>query len=142
MLNDGLARMRQINKDVNNNNQLMDHTNQQLVEDNERLMEIGERIKTTVGVLKEAGKHITAVAKSYYKDKCIVGVSILVLLLVITVVVVGIVKNKSASATAASPTPSTANATNATNATNSTAFVFSPVILDFANGLSQFVPIT
>lgn len=140
MLNDGLSRMRKITKDVNNNNQLVDKTNQQLIEDNERLMEIGERIKTTVGVLKEAGKHITAVAKSYYKDKCIVGVSILVLLLVITVVVVGIVKNKTVSST--TPSPTTTNSTNTTNTTNSTAFVYSPFVLDIANGIYQFVPIT
>lgn len=128
ILNDGIARLKMIHKDLHQNNELMNAANQQIGEDNERLMEIGEKIKTTRGVLKEAGKHITAIAKSYYKDKCIVGMSIIVMLLVIVVVIVGAVKGGSSSGSTTNPATNTTNTTNSTNTTttktNVTALMF------------------
>ncbi len=128
ILNDGIARLRLINKDLHQNNEVMNAANQQIAEDNQRLLEIGEKIKTTRGVLKEAGKHITAVAKSYYKDKCIVGVSIIVMLLVIVVVIVGIVKSNSSSSDSPTPATNTTNTTNTTT-TNTSALLWGPGVL-------------
>lgn len=119
ILNDGLAKLNRLNLELNVNNDVMNVANEQLAEDNERLLEIGEKIKTTMGVLKEAGKYITHIAKSYYKDKCLVGVSILILLLIVTVVIVGVVKNQKASA-AASAAAASLNGTSSTNTTHTT----------------------
>ena len=90
-------------------------------EDNERLEEIGERIKTIGGVLKEAAKSIEIVVRNFYKDKCIVGLAIIILLMVIAVAVVGIIKkNKKTKNEPTIPTNSTTtdknNTTNATQA--------------------------
>ena len=85
----------------------------------EKLNEIEEDMKSTFGILKQANKFVTELAKDYYKDKCIVGMSILILLLIITVTVVGIVKKSKTSSAATTATAS--NSTNTTTTTNATA---------------------
>jgi len=88
----------------------------------EKLNEIEEDMKSTFGILKQANKFVTELAKDYYKDKCIVGMSILILLLIITVTVVGIVKkSKTSSAPTTATTATASNSTNTTTTTNATA---------------------
>jgi hypothetical protein len=106
----------------------MKAVNQKLVEEGERLDQIGEDLKSTFGILKQANKFLTELAKDYYKDKCIVGMSILILLLIITVVVVGIVKkSKASTAVAPSIATNTTNTTTVTPAANATALIYLPI---------------
>lgn len=112
LLNSGIQKLIGINRELNVNQNTMNEVNQQLLREAEKLDEIAEDMKSTFGILKQANKFVTELAKDYYKDKCIVGMSILILLLIITVTIVGIVKN--------SKTSSTTDTTTATNTTNTT----------------------
>ena len=110
LLNSGIQKLIGINRELNVNQNTMNEVNQQLLREAEKLDEIAEDMKSTFGILKQANKFVTELAKDYYKDKCIVGMSILILLLIITVTIVGIVKN--------SKTSSTTDTTTGTNTTN------------------------
>lgn len=138
ILDDGISRLQKINFDLNQNNEKINVANQLMVEDEERLMEIGEKINSTMGILREANKYISSIAKSYYKDKCIVGVSILILILIVTVAIVGIVKKQKAKSAAAAAQASTNNTTNTTNSTNSTSNSSSALtVIEFNNNWKE-----
>ena len=70
----------------------MKQVNSNLHSENEKLDNIHSELYTTKGVLKQSSKLIGSIIKDYYKDKFIVGMSIVVLLLCLAVITITIIK--------------------------------------------------
>lgn len=77
---------------INNGNQQIGYMNTELKRQEENMLEVQEEAYEIESILKRSRKLIMEFTHSYYKDKCIRILSILILLLVTVIVVIVFVK--------------------------------------------------
>ncbi len=83
--------MQNANTMLNEDNVLMDNINEEFNANNERLLGVEQNLHSTFSFLKQSKAFISQLFSSYYKDKFILGLAVVVLLLLITVIILGIV---------------------------------------------------
>lgn len=93
----GIGKLEAMNRELDEDNKLINEVNIELQRQGEVLQAVDEDINDINSTLKRAQKHISYFAHEYYKDKFIRIMIILIALLLIIIIITAIVRKNSAS---------------------------------------------
>lgn len=110
---DGLDRLMGIEKDLNDNLEMVKVGNEELDRQAEKLMEANENVSEMKTALKRSMELITKMSRDLYADKFIRIMTILILLIFVTIIVIAVFKKKDTSTTTTGTTTTTTNTTTA-----------------------------
>ena len=122
MQSDGLKRLENINRNVDNGYQMVIDGNVALDEQHEKMMQAAEHVLEMGTALKRSQEYLSYFSREFYQDKFVRIMTLLIILITIVIVVWALVKRSKKPATTTATTTTNSTAVNATNSSIEVAF--------------------